>query len=276
MLNCDLHCHSTCSDGLLSAAAVVERAAANGVDMLALTDHDDLDGLAVARAVADDRGVAFVNGVEISIEWQGLQVHLLGLAFDRTDAALNAGLAGIRSGRIERARRMSADLEKVGIHGAFDGAMRLVANPNLVSRSHFGRYLVANGVCRDTRSVFESYLVPGKPGYVQHRWARLSDALNWVHGAGGVAAVAHPGRYKLSRADMRRFLSEFKDLGGQAIEVMSGSHTAEHVEIFGRLAREFGFLASRGSDFHGPDESYVDLGKLAPLPDGLTPVWTVF
>jgi hypothetical protein len=171
---------------------------------------------------------------------------------------------------------MSADLEKVGIHGAFDGAMRLVANPNLVSRSHFGRYLVANGVCRDTRSVFESYLVPGKPGYVQHRWARLSDALNWVHGAGGVAAVAHPGRYKLSRADMRRFLSEFKDLGGQAIEVMSGSHTAEHVEIFGRLAREFGFLASRGSDFHGPDESYVDLGKLAPLPDGLTPVWTVF
>jgi hypothetical protein len=146
MLNCDLHCHSTCSDGLLSAAAVVERAAANGVDMLALTDHDDLDGLAVARAVADDRGVAFVNGVEISIEWQGLQVHLLGLAFDRTDAALNAGLAGIRSGRIERARRMSADLEKVGIHGAFDGAMRLVANPNLVSRSHFGRYLVANGV----------------------------------------------------------------------------------------------------------------------------------
>lgn len=276
MLNCDLHCHSICSDGLLPAAAVVERAAANGVDMLALTDHDDLDGLATARSVADSLGIAFVNGVEISIEWQGLQVHLLGFAFDPADAALNAGLAGIRSGRIERARRMSADLEKIGIRGAFDGAMRLAANPNLVSRSHFGRYLVASGVCRDTRSVFESYLVPGKPGYVQHRWACLSDALSWVHGAGGVAAVAHPGRYRLSRADMRRFLGEFKDLGGQAIEVMSGSHTAEHVEIFGRLAREFGFLASRGSDFHGPDESYVDLGKLAPLPDGLTPVWTVF
>jgi predicted metal-dependent phosphoesterase TrpH len=276
VLNCDLHCHSICSDGLLPAADVARRAADNGVTLLALTDHDDLDGLPAARAAAAEVGMAFVNGVEISIEWQALQIHILGLAFDSSERVLNAGLAGIRAGRIERARRMSAELEKVGIGGAFAGALRHAANPNLVSRAHFGRYLVDCGVCKDLRSVFESYLVPGRPGYVDHRWASLGDSLAWILGAGGVATVAHPGRYKLSRADMRRFLAEFKDLGGQAIEVMSGSHTSEHVDLYGRLATEYGLHASRGSDFHGPGESYVDLGRLAPLPPGLKPVWQLF
>lgn len=276
MPNCDLHCHSTCSDGLLPATAVVHRAAANGVDMLALTDHDDIDGLASARAVADETGMVFINGVEISIEWERLQIHILGLAFDAADAGLNAGLAAVRSGRIDRAQRMSSELEKIGIGGAFEGAMRYAQNPSLISRAHFARYLVESGVCKDVRSVFESYLVPGRPGYVDHRWATLPDSIGWILAAGGVAAVAHPGRYKLSPRDMRRFLADFKDLGGQAIEVVSGSHTQEHVGTFGRLAREYGFLASRGSDFHGPNESYVDLGKLAPLPEDLKPVWEVF
>jgi predicted metal-dependent phosphoesterase TrpH len=275
-LNCDLHCHSICSDGLLPADAVARRAAGNGVDLLALTDHDDLEGLPLARAAADEVGMAFVNGVEISIEWEGLQIHLLGFAFDPTDPLLNAGLAGIRSGRIERAQRMATELDKVGIAGAFTGAMRYAANPNLISRAHFGRYLVETGVCKDLRSVFESYLVPGRPGYVKHHWATLADSLAWISAAGGVATIAHPGRYKLSRADLRRFLGDFRDLGGQAIEVVSGSHTAEHVDLFGRLAREYGFFASRGSDFHGPGESYVDLGRLAPLPAGLAPVWQLF
>ncbi|HPP46830.1 MAG TPA: 3',5'-nucleoside bisphosphate phosphatase [Accumulibacter sp.] len=276
MRNCDLHCHSLCSDGLLPAETVVERAVANGVEMLALTDHDDLAGLPAARATATALGLDFVNGVEISTEWQGMQIHIVGLAVDATDPGLIEGLAGIRSGRIERARRMSADLERVGIFGAFDGAMRLVANPNLISRSHFGRFLVNSGVRKDVHSVFESFLVPGKPGYVAHRWATLDAALNWIHTAGGIAVIAHPGRYKLSRTDLRRFFSEFKDLGGRAIEVQSGSHSPEQVEIFSRLAREFAFLASRGSDFHGLEESYVDLGQLPPLPDGLTPVWEAF
>lgn len=276
VLNCDLHCHSTASDGLLPAAEVARRAAANGVDRLALTDHDDLAGLAAARAAADEAGIALTNGVEISIEWAGLQIHILGLAFDADDAVLNAGLATIRSGRIDRARRMSAELEKAGIRNTFDGAMRFAENPSLISRSHFARHLVDAGVCRDVRSVFESYLVPGRPGYVDHRWATLADSVGWILGAGGIAAVAHPGRYKLNAREMRRFLSEFKDLGGQAIEVMSGSHTQENVGTFGRLANEYGFLASRGSDFHGPGESYVDLGRLPPLPDGLKPVWEAF
>lgn len=276
VFNADLHCHSTASDGLLPAAEVARRAFANGVEMLALTDHDDLGGLAAARAVADEVGMAFVNGVEISIEWETMQIHILGLAFDAGDAALNAGLAAIRSGRIDRAQRMSDALAKAGIRGAFEGAMRYAENPSLISRAHFGRYLVESGVCKDMRSVFESYLVPGRPGYVDHRWASLPDSIGWILGAGGIAAVAHPGRYKLNNRNMRRFLGDFKDLGGQAIEVMSGSHSVDNVVTFGRLANEFGFLASRGSDFHGPDESYTDLGKLAALPDGLKPVWEAF
>jgi hypothetical protein len=274
--NVDLHCHSTASDGLLPPAGVVRRAAANGVDMLSLTDHDDLGGLPAARLVADEVGMRFVNGVEISIEWGGLQVHIIGYAFDADDRVLNDGLASIRSGRISRARRMAADLETVGIGGCFDGAMRFAENPNLISRAHFARYLVESGVCKDVRSVFESYIVPGRPGYVDHRWATLEESVGWILGAGGVAAVAHPGRYKLSRPEMRLMLDEFKRYGGQAIEIVSGSHSADNVTVFSRLAREYGFLASCGSDFHGPGESYIDLGKLASMPPGLTPVWEAF
>ena len=276
VFNCDLHCHSTCSDGLLAPADVAARAAANGVDLLALSDHDSLEGLPAARSAAAAAGMGFVNGVEISIEWQALQIHILGYAFDSSHQALNAGLESIRAGRVDRAQQMSSELEKVGIAGAFDGAMRYAANPSLISRAHFGRFLVETGVAKDLRSVFESYLVPGRPGYVDHRWATLADSLAWVHAAGGLVAVAHPGRYKLSRAEMRRFLAEYKDLGGEAIEVVSGSHTQEHVDTFGRYAREYGFLASRGSDFHGPGESYFDLGQLAALPDGLKPIWKAF
>ncbi len=248
----------------------------NHVDILALTDHDDISGLAGARVVADEVGMRFINGVEISIEWGGLQIHVLGFAFAEADAALNAGLLSIRSGRVGRAQRMAAALEKIGIEGTFEGAMRHAENPHLISRSHFARYLVEIGICKDVRSVFESYIVPGRPGYVEHQWATLAEALGWIHGAGGIAAVAHPGRYKLSRPELHTFLDEFKSLGGRAIEVVSGSHSAATVTLFARLAKEYGFLASCGSDFHGPGESYIDIGQLAPLPAGLTPVWEAF
>ena len=272
----DLHCHSTASDGLLAPAELVRRAAANGVELLALTDHDDLGGLSPARAVAESLGMRFINGVEISIEWGGLQVHILGYNFNAEDAALNTGLASIRSGRIVRAQRMSANLEKAGIPGCFDGAMRFAENPNLISRAHFARYLVECGVCKDVRSVFDSYIVPGRPGYVDHRWAILEESIGWIVGAGGIASIAHPGRYKFSRPEMRSLLDDFKSYGGQAIEIVSGSHSAENVAVFGRLAREYGFMASCGSDFHGPGESYVDLGRIEPLPHDLKPVWEAF
>ena len=276
VLIADLHSHSRASDGLLAPAEVAQRAATNGVNILALTDHDDLGGLGAARAVADSSGMRFINGVEISIEWGGLQVHIVGLDFDPLNGALNDGLASIRQGRISRAQRMSAELEKIGIAGCFDGAMRYAENPSLISRSHFARYFVEIGICKDVRSVFESYLVPGKPGYVTHRWASLDQAVNWIVAAGGIAVVAHPGRYKFSRQEMRNFLDEFKGCGGQAIEVVSGSHSQDNVNQFSRLAREYRFLASCGSDFHGPEESYIDLGGIASLPDDLMPVWTAF
>lgn len=274
--NVDLHCHSTASDGLLAPREVAYRAATNGVELLALTDHDDIAGLPAARDAAEERGMAFVSGVEISIEWEGTQIHVVGLNFDPGNGALNDGLASIRAGRVERARRMADELARIGIANTFAGAMRYAENPNLISRAHFARYLVEIGICKDVRGVFESYLVPGKPGYVDHRWAGLAEAISWVIGAGGIAVVAHPARYKISNGAMRRFLGEFRDLGGQAIEVVSGSHSLDDVGTFGRLAREFGFMASRGSDFHGPNESYVDLGMLGYLPDGLKPVWSAF
>lgn len=271
--NPDLHCHSVVSDGLLPPAELARRAAANGVDLWALTDHDDLGGQAEAEQAAAEAGMGFVTGVEISIEWRGVPIHVVGLGFDAADPALGAGLQAIRSGRVERARRMSDALEAIDIRGVFDGAMRYAGNPALISRAHFARYLVEIGIARDVQGVFLHYLTPGKPGYVDHRWATLGDAVGWIRGAGGVAVVAHPGRYRLSGGDMRRFLGEFRDAGGEAVEVVCGSHTTDHVLHFARLARHFGFFASRGSDFHGPEESHTDLGRLAALPEDLKPVW---
>lgn len=271
--NFDFHCHSSVSDGLLPPAAVARRASANGVDLWALTDHDDIGGIAEAGEAAAEAGLAFVSGVEISIEWRGTPIHVVGLGFDHRHPSLVEGLESLRSGRLERARRMGDALAAIGIPGVLDGAMTYVTNPNLISRAHFARYLVSIGIARDIAGVFQHYLAPGKPGYVDHRWATLADALGWIQAAGGVAVLAHPGRYKMSGGDMRKFLDEFKDLGGQAIEVASGSHSPDHVLHFARLARHYAFHASRGSDFHGPEESYVDLGQAAPLPLDLKPVW---
>jgi len=275
-LNWDFHCHSTASDGTLPAAEVARRAADNGVNLLALTDHDDLSGLPAAREVAAGLGMGFVNGVEVSIEWEGTSIHVVGLGFDAEDPMLNAGLASVRGGRVERAQRMGEALEAVAIRGAFEGAMAYAGNPNLISRAHFARYLVEIGLCKDVHSVFENFLTPGKPGYVDHRWAAVEDAVGWIRQAGGVAVLAHPGRYKISNAALRRFLGQFKEVGGEGIEVVTGSHSPDQVHHFARLARHYGFLASRGSDFHGPEESYTDLGRLSSLPDDLTPLWTRF
>lgn len=274
-LNADLHCHSSVSDGLLSPAEVVRRAHGNGVELLALTDHDEIGGLREACAEAACLGLRFTNGVEISVSWGDDQtVHIVALGFDASHAPLINGLAQVRGGRDSRAMRMAAELDKVGIHGAYEGALKYAGNPALISRSHFARYIVELGHAKDVKSVFDWWLAKGKPGYVAHPWATLDDAMAWIHGAGGVAVVAHPGRYRLSRAEMNEMLSAFKDLGGIGIEVMSGSHNEEHVREYAHLARRYGFLASRGSDFHGPGESWVDLGRLPDLPEDLVPVWT--
>lgn len=276
VLIADLHCHSTASDGLLPPADLVRRAADNGVTLLALADHDTLDGLPEARAEAGRHGLRFINGVEISIEWSGAQVHILGHRFDADNAALIAGLTSIHEGRLERAHRMADALAAIGLDGCLDGAMRHAGNPRLISRAHFARHLVERGVCKDVRSVFDAYLTPGKPGYVDHRWPSLQDAVGWVIGADGIASVAHPTRYKFPRNTLRKLLKEFKTAGGQGLEVVSGAMPRESIAQCARMAQEFDFLATCGSDFHGPDESMVDLGRIAPLPDKLTPIWEIF
>ena len=273
LLNADLHCHSTVSDGTLEPEALAARAKAGGVELWALTDHDEVAGQQRARNAAQREGLAYLSGTEISVSFAGVTVHIVGLGFDADDSALCAGLAQTRGGREQRARDMAAGLAKVGIDGAYEGALPYVGNPELISRTHFARFLVERGHCADTGEVFRRYLTEGKPGYVPHRWAGLGDAVRWITAAGGIAVVAHPARYKFTPTEEYALFSEFKAHGGRGVEVVTGSHSAAEALRYGQTALEFDLLASRGSDFHSPGESRTDLGSLPDLPGSLTPVW---
>ena len=271
--NADLHCHSVVSDGTLTPEELAARAAANGVQIWALTDHDEVGGQHRAAAAARAHGLRYLTGVEISVTFCEQTVHIVGLGFDADNARMTQGLYDTRGGRGKRAQEMAEQLARVGIHGAYEGALRFVGNPELISRTHFARFLVEQGHCRDTPEVFRKYLTEGKPGYVPHRWASLKDAVRWIREAGGMAVIAHPGRYPFSANEEYALFTEFKGHGGEGVEVVTGSHTpAEYVE-YAEKAREYGLAASRGSDFHSPDESHCDLGRLPPLPADLRPVW---
>jgi predicted metal-dependent phosphoesterase TrpH len=273
ILNADLHCHSVVSDGTLTPEVLAARAAANGVDLWALTDHDEIGGQHRALAAAKAQGMRYLTGTEISVTFAGVTVHIVGLGFDPDDAALVQGLAATRGGRGARAMEMAEQLAKVGIHDAYEGALRYVGNPELISRTHFARFLVEVGACRDTPEVFRKYLTEGKPGYVPHRWAQLGDAVRWITEAGGMAIIAHPARYAFTANEEWALFSEFKAHGGRGVEVVTGSHTNAEAIRYAETALEFGLAASRGSDFHSPEESHTDLGKLPLLPGQLTPVW---
>ena len=273
-MKADLHCHSNVSDGLLPPAEVARRAADRGVELWSLTDHDEVAGLAEARAAAEERGVRFLDGNEISISWRDdASFHVVGLGIDPAHPPLVAGLQAIRDGRDGRAHRIAAELDRVGIHGAYEGAARYAEKASIISRAHFARFLVEQRISPDVKSVFDHYLAKGKPGYVPHEWASLEDALRWIGDSGGVAVLAHPLRYRVSRDELRVFLGEFRDRGGQGIEVACGAHSAEEVHECARLARHFGLKASVASDFHGPGESFADLGMTPPLPEDLVPIW---
>jgi len=272
----DLHCHSTRSDGLLPPAELVSRAAARGVRVLALTDHDELSGLDEASEAASALGIEFIAGVEVSVTWAGHTLHIVGLRIDSSTKSLSAGLEKIRAGRGSRASRMSEGLAGVGIEGALEGAQSYATNPQLVSRTHFARFLVERGHARDMQAVFKRYLTAGHPGYVPHEWATMEEALAWICDAGGVAVLAHPGRYRMENWQREEMLERFKALGGLAVEVVTGSHTPDQYVYWARAAQRHGLLASCGSDFHGPEESYRDLGELPPLPAGCEPVWSVW
>lgn len=273
LVNADLHCHSAVSDGTLEPEQVAARAKANGVELWSLTDHDELGGQSRARDAAHALDLPYLTGCEISVTFAGETVHIVGLGFDMHDAQLHAGLAATRGGREQRAREMAAGLAQMGIANAYEGALRYVGNPELISRTHFARFLVEQGVCADNGEVFRRFLTEGKPGYVPHRWARLGDAVRWLGEAGGIAVIAHPGRYRFTPTEEYALFSEFKAHGGRGVEVVTGSHAAADFAKYADMALEFGLLASRGSDFHSPEESRTDLGTLPGLPAKLTPVW---
>ena len=273
LTNADLHCHSNVSDGTLTPEALAERAASRGVQLWALTDHDEVGGQARAQAAALQQGLSYLTGTEISVTFADVTVHIVGLGFDATHPELLTGLAATRGGREARARDMADQLARVGIAGAYEGALRYVGNPDLISRTHFARFLVDSGVCSETHEVFRHYLTEGKPGYVPHRWARLGDAVRWITQAGGLAVIAHPGRYRFTPTEEYALFTEFKQHGGLGVEVVTGSHTTSEYVKYADMALEFDLYASRGSDFHSPQESRIDLGELPDLPGRLTPVW---
>jgi predicted metal-dependent phosphoesterase TrpH len=272
-INADLHCHSSMSDGVLPPADLAQRAASQGVTLFSLTDHDEVAGQAQAQQAAQALGLDYVPGVEVSVTWGGETIHVLGLGIDYTHEALVNGLARTRSGRDGRAREMAQQLERAGVPDAWNGALRHVGNPALISRTHFARHIVDCGICDDVSEVFQKFMVAGKPGYVEHRWAKLTEALSWIHQAGGTAVLAHPGRYRLDTTALWALMTEFREAGGEAIEVVCGSHSRDQYQRFARIALEFGFKASRGSDFHAPGERHNELGSLPLLPDSVVPVW---
>jgi len=268
----DLHSHSTSSDGSLSPQHLIARAVEQGVDVLALTDHDGMEGIAAARSAAQGTTLTLVNGVEVSVTWGGSTVHILGLNVDYQNEALQKGLAGIREYRRERAVKIAERLEKSGIVGAYEGA-RQYASPVMLGRVHFAKFLVEKGYAKSINDVFKRYLVRNKPGYVSGEWASLEQTVTWINDAGGQAVIAHPARYKMTATKLRRLVTEFKTLGGIGIEVISGRQHPEEIKTLAKLANDFELLASRGSDFHSPDNTWVELGRLPALPLSVTPIW---
>jgi predicted metal-dependent phosphoesterase TrpH len=273
ILNADLHCHSVVSDGTLTPEQLAARAKANGVELWALTDHDEVGGQDRALAAAQANGLKYLTGVEISITFANKTVHIVGLGFDAHDEQLQKGLHQTRGGRGERAKEMSDGLAKVGIHGSYEGALKYAGNHELISRTHFARFLVETGACQDTNEVFRRFLTEGNPGFVPHSWASLKDAVQWIVQAKGMAVIAHPARYGFTPNEEFALFTEFKNHGGQGVEVVTGSHTPAEYVTYADMAKEFDLFASRGSDFHSPSESRIDLGTLPWLPGQLTPVW---
>ncbi|UOD49291.1 PHP domain-containing protein [Orrella daihaiensis] len=269
----DLHCHSRQSDGELAPAELAMRAHAHGVDLWALTDHDDVSGVAQAREAAQSLGIGFVAGVEISVTWANRTVHVVGLGIDEQHPVLVQGLSRLRSERDARAFLIADKLAREGFADAYDGALQYVKNPTLVSRTHFARYLYASGYVSSMQIAFDRYLGEQGSAYVATQWASLQDAVSWIVAADGVAVIAHPGRYKYSELEFDSLFNEFLGYGGLGIEVCTGSHHPHENVQYAQVARDYGFLASCGSDFHGPAESRCDLGGVPALPRDLTPVW---
>lgn len=271
----DLHCHSSASDGALAPAELVRRAAAKGVTSLALTDHDTTAGLDDAKLSAEQQGIKLIPGIEISTTWENKCFHIVGLNFDPDNQNLQQGLSGIQAIRQERAKKIAEKLSKKKIHGAYE-AVTEAAGTGMITRIHFAEFLLQNNHVASIQDAFDKYLAQGKPAYVSTQWADLDTALGWLNDAGGVAVLAHPLRYNMTNTWIKRFLTSFKNSGGQSIEVVTGNTNTDEIHRSSKYAQQFSLYGSVGSDFHSPANTWVELGKLAPLPKSIRPVWELF
>lgn len=274
-LHYDLHSHSLASDGTLSPAELIHSASAAGVDVLALTDHDETRGLEEASLAARKEGLCLIPGVEVSVTWNSQTVHVVGLRIDPQSSPLLDGLARLREFRNWRAEEMGRRLAKHGIEGAY-AAASVLAQGRIISRTHFAQFLAGQGHAKSVRDVFKHFLKPRKPGYVPGEWATLEEAVAWIHGAGGQAVIAHPARYTMTASKRRKLFGEFVELGGEGLEVVSGSHSLGDCHNMAQYARQFGLLASSGSDYHGPENPWIALGRLPPLPKSCQPIWSTW
>ena len=268
----DLHSHTTASDGVLTPDELILRAKTRGIDVLAVTDHDTTAGLEAAQLSAGEHGVKLVNGIEFSVTWNKIPVHIVGLNIDPLNSALSEQVVMLQEKRLVRANKIALKLEKEGIENAFSGAQQYTSNSN-ITRTHFARYLIQIGKAKTMADVFKRYLSHGNPGYVSVQWQTLEQAVTIINNAGGQAVIAHPSRYKITNSKMKKLLSDFRELGGAGIEVVNSGTTAAIIKQYAKLAREFELKASTGSDFHSPDNKYVDLGRFSLLPDNVVPVW---
>jgi predicted metal-dependent phosphoesterase TrpH len=278
-MDVDLHCHSTASDGALAPALVVARAFERGVRLLALTDHDTLDGLDEAHAAAQALGMQLVNGIELSCTWGGATIHVLGYAFNRDAPALQQAIAELHEGRWLRAAEIGKRLEAKGMPGALDGAramqQELGDSGNAPARPHFADFLVRSGYVKDRAEAFRKWLGSGKLGDVKQHWPELTQAVDTLRRAGAWVSLAHPWQYDFTRSKRRKLIAEFVGAGGHSLEVVNGMQPAEQVGSLAILAREFGMFVTAGSDFHAPGQ-WSELGVYRPVPEDLPPLWARF
>lgn len=271
----DLHCHSSASDGALSPTELVNRAKLQGVTALALTDHDTTQGLEEAKQAAQLANIRLINGIEISTTWENHCLHIVGLNIDPEYAALKTGIEYLQNIRSERSKKIALKLEKKRIFGAYE-AVTQAAGKGMVTRSHFADFLLKQNHVSTQQEAFDRYLGQGKSAYVSTTWASLSDALAWITAAGGVAVLAHPMRYKLSANWMNRLLTAYKANGGQAIEIITGRSSSEEITLTSQYIKRYALYGSVGSDFHSPDNQWIELGRLKPMPALVKPVWELF
>jgi len=271
----DLHCHSFCSDGILSPEQLVSRAKEKEVSVLAVTDHDTVTGIRRARAQAAIEEIELISGIEFSSVWQGRNIHILGLNVDTESAALQKSVGEQEQRRRDRGEVIAKKLEAIGIVGALDGA-KAHAGSDMVGRPHFARWLVEQGVTRTIDQAFKRYLGAGKPGDVKQMWPDIADVVDIINASGGVAVIAHPLKYKMTRTKLCSMAADFVDCGGQGIEVVSGRQNVHESADLAKIGVKYGLYGSMGSDFHAPSGPWAELGCCPPMPVSIEPVWSLW